>query len=137
MKIVADFPAFDIVDLEQDVIVLEHSQLKNHLSDSSEKFCVAKETRRHGTLYPEVSPYCTQWYALDYNECPKAAVERCTELKHEIYWINNCASSITSHQRAKGRRILLKPGQKVDMDGVILEVYRKGNSDHYGFKKIS
>ena len=53
---------------------------------------------------------------------------------HELYWINNCATSITSDKRAKEVRILLKPGQKILMNGKLLEVFRKGNSEHYGLK---
>lgn len=133
MKTVATFPAFDIIDLEQDVIVLEREQMDGF---TGLKFCVSKETKRHGNLYPEVRPYCTQWYALDYNEDPVAAVERCVNLKHEIYWINNCGAMITKEQGPKGQRILLKPGQKISMYGQLLEVFQKGNSEHYGFKLL-
>lgn len=131
MKTIATFPAFDIVDLEQDIIELPRALMD---SFTGLKFCVSKETARHGNLYPEVRPYCAAYYAEDYNEDPVESEERCDKLGHEKYWINNCASSITSHQRDKETRILLRPGQKIMMNGKLLEVFRKGNSDHYGLK---
>ena len=131
MKTVADFPAMTVVDLEQDVIELSRESLEQF---NGLKFCVSKETIRHGNLYPEVRPYCAAYYAQDYNEDPVEAEARCDKFGHEKYWINNCGASITSHERAKETRILLKPGQKILMNGKLLEVFRKGNSEYYGLK---
>jgi hypothetical protein len=134
MKTVAAFPAFDIIDLEHEVIVITREQLDNF---TGLKFCVAKETRNHGNLYPEVAPGCAAYYAQDYNECPVEAEARCDRLGHEKYWINNCGSMITSSKQPKGIRILLKPGQKIEMNGVLLEVFQKGKSEHYGLKPVA
>lgn len=134
MKTVATFPAFDIIDLEQDVIALTLEQVDNL---TGLKFCVSKETLRHGNLYPEVSPNCAAYYAQAYNECPVEAEARCDRLGHEKYWINNCGAMITSSKQPKGIRILLKPGQKIEMNGVVLEMFQKGNSDHYGLKPVA
>jgi hypothetical protein len=134
MKTVAAFPAFDVIDLEQDVICIAREQMDNF---TGLKFCVAKETLRHGTLYPEVRPYCAAYYAQDYNECPVAAETRCDDLKHEKYWVGNCGAMITSEKRNKGVRIFLKPGQKIEMNGVLLEFYQKApRSEHYGLKPV-
>jgi len=129
MKTIADFPAVTIVDVEQDVIELSRDDLDPFTTGM--KFCVSKETTRHGTMYPEVRPYCVAYYAQDYNEDPVAAEAKATERKHELYWINNCATSITSHERAKETRILLRPGQKIMMNGKLLQVRDKGWG-HYG-----
>lgn len=133
MKTVATFPAFDIIDLEQDVITITREQLDNF---TGLKFCVEKQTRSHGNLYPEVAPNCAAYYAQDYNECPVEAEARCDKLGHEKYWINNCGSMITSSKQPKGIRILLKSGQKIEMNGVTLEVFQKGKSEHYGLKLV-
>lgn len=133
MKTVADFPAFEIIDLELETIAMPRDVLD---SFTGLKFCVAKETIRHGTLYPEVSPGCAAYYAMQYNEDPVAAEERCDRLGHEKYWINNCGAMITAEKQAKGVRFLLKPGQKILMNGKLLEVFRKGNSEHYGLKDV-
>lgn len=135
MKTIADFPAFEIIDLEQDVIELTRDDLDRLTTGM--RFCVAKETMRHGTLYPEVSPGCAAYYAMQYNEDPVAAEERCDRLGHEKYWINNCGSMITSDKQAKGVRFLLNPGQKIRMNGVLLEVFQKGKSEHYGLKAVA
>ena len=127
MKTVADFPAFSIVDLEQDVIELPRESLEQF---NGLKFCVSKETIRHGNLYPEVRPYCAAYYAQDYNEDPVEAEARCDKFGHEKHWISNCGAMITSDKRAKEVRILLKPGQKILMNGVMLQVKAKG-FDHY------
>lgn len=135
MKTVADFPAFEIVDLEIDIINLTRDVLDRF---TGMKFCVSKETLRHGNLYPEVSPYCVAYYAQDYNEDPVASEEREKSRGHELYWVNNCATSISSDKKAKGVRFLLKPGQKIRMNGKLLEFYQKGkNSEHYGLKEIA
>lgn len=133
MKTVASFPAFDIIDLEHDVIVIAREQMDQF---TGLKFCVAKQTRID-TLYPEVRPYCAAYYAQDYNECPVEAEARCDKFGHEKYWINNCGAMISSTPQPKGIRILLKPGQKIEMNGQLLEVFQKGNSEHYGFKLLS
>jgi hypothetical protein len=133
MKIVASFPAFDIIDLEQDVITLTREQTDNF---TGLKFCVAKETRID-TLYPEVAPGCAAYYAQQYNECPVEAEARCDKFGHEKYWINNCGAMITSSKQPKGTLILLVPGQKMEMNGVLLEVFQKGKSEHYGLKPVA
>lgn len=133
MKTVAAFPAFDIIDLERDVITLTREQLDDF---TGLKFCVAKETRTD-TLYPEVRPYCAAYYAQDYNECPIEAEARCDKLGHEKYWVNNCGAMITANKKAKGIRILLKPGQKIEMNGQTFEFYQKApRSEHYGLKAV-
>lgn len=134
MKTIADFPAFEIVDLELNIITMTPETLNR---DTGMKFCVAKETIRHGTLYPGVSPSCAAYYAMSYNEDPVEAEARCDRLGHEKYWINNCGAMITADKQAKGVRFLLKPGQKILMNGVLLEVFQKGNSEHYGLKEIA
>ncbi len=132
MKTVASFPAFDIIDLEQDVITVTREQTDNF---TGLKFCVAKQTRIDA-LYPEIAPGCAAYYAQDYNECPVEAEARCDKLGHEKYWLNNVGAMISSTKQAKGIRILLQPGQKMEMNGQLLEVFRKGNSEHYGFKLL-
>ncbi|MNO96579.1 hypothetical protein D3C76_882550 [compost metagenome] len=129
MKTIADFPASTIVDLESEVIELSRDDLNPETTGM--KFCVAKETARHGTLYPEVRPYCVAYYAEDRNADPVEAEAKEKARGFPLYWINNCASSLTAHSRAKVIRILLKPGQKILMNGVLLEVTDKGFG-HFG-----
>lgn len=123
MKIVADFPAFEVMDLEADLLTLPREKL-DHLDPQGLKFCFAKETKRHGTLYPELRPYCAAYYAQDYNEDPVAAEERCDRLGHEKYWISDCAAVISDRKQDKGIRILIKDGQKISMNGKILQVVK-------------
>uniref|UniRef100_A0AB39CEP4 Uncharacterized protein n=1 Tax=Pseudomonas phage HRDY3 TaxID=3236930 RepID=A0AB39CEP4_9VIRU len=135
--LVKSVPAFDVVDLNQEIIDLPFGSMGDGIGKPGLRFCVAKETMRHGTLYPEVAPNCSAYYAMEYNEDPVAAEARCIERKHELYWVNNCASSLVSHDRARWEMVLLKPGQKIHMHGRLMEFYRKGNSDHYGLREIA
>lgn len=125
MTTVADVPAFFVVDLNEEVIDLTFEVLQ-HM-----RFCVNKETARHGNLYPEVSPNCSAYYAMEYNEDPDASMAQCAERGHEQFWINNCGSSITAHQRAKYILVLLKPGQLVKMYGQTLKVEQIRKTEHY------
>lgn len=134
--IVVSVPAFDVVDLNQEIIDLPFGSIGDGIGGPGYRFCVEKETRRHGTLHPEVSPNCSAYYAMQYNEDPVAAEARCIERGHELYWVNNCCASITSDKRARWEMVLLKPGQKIRMHGRVMEFYRKGNSDHYGLREI-
>ena len=64
MKTVATYPAFDVVDLETPVIHLS-AELCNDRATTGVRFCTAYESRRHGTLYREVSPNCIDYYCAD------------------------------------------------------------------------
>lgn len=133
MKTVADFPAFEVVDLELDVMTIDANMLK----DGGFRFCVEMKSTRHGNLYPEVKPGCIAYYCEENGEADKTEerTARAIANGHKVYWINNCGASLTSHARAKHSRFLLKAGQKVKMNGVMLEVVAHG-FDYWGFKEI-
>lgn len=130
MKTIANFPAFEVVDIELDVINLTREMLEGGF-----RFCVSKETLRHGNLYPEVSPGCVAYYAEKYNEDPAPRIAKAKSLGEELYWVNNCGSIITSSNNPQYTLYLLKPGQIVIMNGQRLGFYcvREG---FYGFVEI-
>jgi hypothetical protein len=130
MKTIANFPAFEVVDLELPVIDMSREMLEGGF-----RFCVSKETLHHGNLYPEVAPSCVAYYAEKYNEDPAPRIAKAKSLGEELYWVNNCGASIVSHDRPQYTLYLLKPGQIVTMNGQRLGFYmvREG---YYGLVEI-
>lgn len=119
MKTVATVPAFDVFDLENEVLTITAAHC-DHFDGL--RFCVAKETLRHGTMYPEVSPNCIAYYCANDEGGAEKAIARAIERKEPLYWFNNCGSSITAHDRPRYAMILIKEGQKVRMAGQLLQV---------------
>lgn len=127
MKTIASFPQFDVVDLELEVINLTYDILQ---SDSGFRFCVSKETARHGNLYPEVSPGCCAYYARQYAEDEQAAIDRAVKHGHELHWINNCGSMLSGSSIPHYTMYILKDGQIVNMNGNRLQV-KQISREHY------
>lgn len=119
MKVIANFPAFDVVDLETETLNIT-AAMCDHFSGF--RFCIAKQTMRHGVMYPEVSPNCVAYYCADDEGGAQAAIERAKANRHELYWFNNCASSLTSDNRPHYSMFLIKEGQKITMAGATLVV---------------
>lgn len=119
MKTVAEFPAFDVHDLELDVINITAAHC-DHFDGL--RFCTAYESRRYGTMYREVSPNCIDYYCANDEGGIEAAVERDRKNGGTRFWFNNCASSITSDARPRYAMILIKEGQHVTMAGHTLKV---------------
>lgn len=119
MKTIAEFPAFAVVDLEAPVI---HLTAEVCADNSGLRFCTAYESRRHGTMYREVSPNCVDYYCAQDEGGIEHAIERNRKNGGERFWFNNCASSITSHARAQYTLFLIRPGQHVVMAGHTLAV---------------
>jgi len=128
MKNIASFAAYNVFDLDSSEIVLS----KEMVEGNTFRFCVAVKSVRFGTQYREVSPGCIAYYCADDFE---GATARAIENNHELYWLNNCGASITSHKRAKEMWVLLNPGQVVIMNGVKLEVFHK-RAEFYGLRAV-
>lgn len=118
MKLIASFAQFDVVDLEIEVINMAYEMLQ----PGGFRFCVSKETKRHGNLYPEVSPNCCAYYAREYGENEQTAIDRAVQNGHEVHWINNCGSMLSSSSTPHYTLFILKDGQKVSMNGNLLQV---------------
>lgn len=123
MKTVAEYPAFAVVDLEAPVIHLT-AETCNDRHGTGIRFCTQYESRRHGTLYREVSPNCIDYYCADMYTAEEmsAALEKAAARKDPRFWFNNCASSITAHERPSYTMFLIQEGQVVVMAGHYLRV---------------
>lgn len=116
LSIVADYPAYTVVDLGQEVITVSRETVK------SLHFCFARQTRNHGILHSEYSLSGVAAYAAQYGHDEEVAVERAKARGENLFWLNPRGCSITSHQRPKEIWIRLQPGQRIRFDGVLLEV---------------
>jgi hypothetical protein len=132
MKTVYTCPAYEVIDLEIEVINMPFEVLQ----ERGFKWCVAVESARFGVQCKEVSPGCVAYYAQEYGSDPVAREEKARANKENLYWLNNCGSSLTSHQRATETRILLKAGQRVTMNGKTLEVVHI-RAEFFGLKEVS
>jgi len=124
MKTVATYPAFDVVDLETEVIHLS-AEVCNDRLGSGIKFCTAYESRRHGTLYREVSPNCIDYYCADIYTTPEemaAQIAKSAERKDPRFWFNNCGACITAQAMPHYTMFLIQEGQLVTMAGHTLRV---------------
>lgn len=124
MKTVASFPAYDVVDLETPVIHLT-AEVCNDRLGSGIKFCTARETVRHGTLYTEVSPNCIDYYCADIYPTAEemaAHIAKAAERNHERFWFNNCGTCISARATPHYTMFLIQEGQLVTMAGHTLRV---------------
>jgi plastocyanin domain-containing protein len=73
--------------------------------------------------------------ALENGECPIKAYNRTVEKKQETHYIIAVGACLTSHKRAKGTRVRVEVGQKVNFEGRVYEI-TKQNNNNLGLKEI-
>lgn len=136
MKTVATYPAYDVVDVEQDVIEWPEN--------TEVKMAIPFESRRHGTMYrmyriSGVAAYvrkCNAESGPEFQTDPEAAVERSKARGEPLYWISSCSVSITAWDRPKETHVLGKVGQKIRFDGKLFELVHH-RDEFYNLKEIS
>lgn len=135
MKKVADFPAYEIVDLEQDII--------NWPENAEFQMAIPYESRSHGTMYrlyyvSGVAAYVRKSNAESpeqYHRDPVEAVERAKAKGEALYWIQASSVSLTAWDRPKELHVLGGAGQKIRFDGKILEVVHT-RGEFYSLKEV-
>lgn len=107
--VVADFPAFEVV---------ERAPVDGAVEISTQDILtIARKTLRGATIYSGYKAGSVASCAAQYGNDVEAALARAKARGEKLHWINAQASSLTSHARAKGRRILLKLGMVVRFEG--------------------
>lgn len=129
MKTLHTFPAYDVVDLEQDLIVITAADC-DWLSPNQRIFCTEYAARRGDVLFASVTPG-NIWdnYERDNRaDAIPAALERAKQHGHETHWFNSDATALTSDQRARETWHLLKDGQLIEMRGArfVIRVGHRG-----------
>ena len=112
------FPAYDIYEREAD-----SSGYVNITADDS----LGLDSGRG--FFREYSPGSVVSYALQYNECPMAAVERAKANRHALHWINARAVAITAHAQAKRHLIAVRPGMRVRFEGLLATIELDHNNN--------
>lgn len=68
-------------------------------------------------------------YALQYNECPMAAVERAKANGHDLVWINANGAMLTADDRATEDVIEVEYGMLVRFQGVVATIEKAANNN--------
>ncbi len=82
------------------------------------------------------SPGSVVSYALEYNECPIAAVERCRaqmardpHAGHKLHWINQNATVISSGPQAQRQLVKVTIGMRVRFEGLLATIEADHNNN--------
>lgn len=127
MQIVADYPAYMIVDMEQDVI---------EWPDDQQEMAIAYQSRRHGVMYNMHTVNSIANYSRQNNDDVATAIARANQRGESLFWLNRSCVSISNHQSAKETHILCRDGQKIRFDGQLLVVQHVGH-DRYRVEMIN
>jgi len=122
--LVATYPAFNVFRREarsngvveittEDTLILKTSNANKSLSV-------------HGGTFSAGSVVS---YALEYNECPIAAVERAKSNGHDLVWINANAAVLTADHRDAVDVIEIEVGQLVRFQGVTATIEKAPNNN--------
>jgi len=115
-SIVADFPAYTVLDMNLDIIDVSAEDAE------VQEFVRPQVTRRYGTLYSTVKLGSVSLYARKHGDDELAAVERAKGLGHPLYYTFNLSVCLHNGPVVKTTKVLLKDGQLVRLDGTLLRV---------------
>jgi hypothetical protein len=125
MKLLITFPAYEIYDLEQDVI--EMTPVDCDVSNPDRRrFCIVAKSARGEVYHQEVSPFNVwDYYAKigQVDQLPKMVEgAESNNTVEELFDLTSCGVSITAHDRPREKWFVLQAGQKVRMAGYLLSV---------------
>lgn len=122
--LVESFPAYEVYEREAD----HHGLVNITAEDILGLKCAG--------FYRTYSPGSVVSYALQYNECPIAAVEECrAKMKsdpyagHKLHWINARGSVLTSHKREAEKIVKVTIGMRVRFEGQVFEIKATHNNN--------
>jgi hypothetical protein len=113
--VVKSFPAVDIVTREKDSQGVINVTAGDHVTDAS---------FHSDWVFGSVASY-----ALENNECPFMAAERANTFGHELYWLNQSATVISSNPSTLPKRILLQPEDVVRFEGKLFTLQDAPNNN--------
>lgn len=125
MKLLITFPAYEIYDLEQDVI--EMTPVDCDVSNPDRRrFCIVAKSARGEVYHQEVYPFNVwDYYAKigKVDELPEmVALAESSNTVENLFDLTSCGVSITAHDRPREKWFVLQVGQKVRMAGYLLSV---------------
>jgi len=82
-----------------------------------------------GRFYAPVTLGTCEGYARQYNDCPVAAVERATNLGHELHWANVQAVALTAWDQTVDTLLGFEFGDVIELEGCQFTLTRASNSN--------
>ena len=120
----AQYPAFNVFKRE--------ATSKGFVNLTAGEILILKDGNQHKGTFEANSVVS---YALEYNECPLAAVARAKENHHELIWINSRGAVLTAHHRDAENVIEVEVGMQVCFQGVYATI-EKANNGNLKFKPV-
>jgi hypothetical protein len=117
-ELVAAYPAFNVYK--------RSPKSEGFVEITTEDTLILKVDGDHKGTF---SPGSVVSYALEYNECPLAAVERAKSNGHELVWINANGAMLTAHHRAAEDVVEVEYGMLVRFQGVIATIEKANNNN--------
>jgi len=102
---------------------------------ANDKLALEYESRNHGTLTRTYTINSVVSYALQYNECPIAAVERAKGFGHELVFIFGNGACIHNGPRSTAKHIYVEIGMTVKFQGHYYTI-EKAPNDNLKLKEI-
>jgi hypothetical protein len=122
---VAAFPAYTVFEREADSKGFVNITSKDELGLDSGK-----------GYFRTYSPGSVVSYALEYNECPIAAVERTRaqmvsdpHMGHKLHWINQNATCISNSPQAQRQLVRVYHGMRVRFEGLLATIEADHNNN--------
>ena len=116
--LVETYPAFNVFRREP--------KSAGFVEITAEDTLILKVNGEHKGTY---SPGSVVSYALQYNECPLAAVERAKANGHDLVWINANAAMLTADDRAAENVVEVEYGMLVRFQGVVATIEKAANNN--------
>lgn len=117
-ELIESFPAYDVFEREADRDGHVNITAKDTLGLKSNK-----------GFYWTYSPGSVVSYALDYNEDPIEAIQDAKSRGHQLHWINQNSTVLSSHARAKEKLVAVHIGMLVRFEGLIATIEKDHNNN--------
>lgn len=119
-SVAASVPAFDVYDMGVEVLDLTRRQMQQI------EFALPYQSRNHGTLHKMFKMGSVATYAVSRGLNEVEQVDRAIANGHALYFMYGLGASLTSHQRPREFKVLLKDGQLIRHDGLVFKAVVRG-----------
>lgn len=119
----SEYKAYSVMRVDADVMVITRDVAKVLT------FASPFQSMRHGTMYRQYSICGVAMYADERGADAVRSVELAKARGDNLFWMTQHGASLTSHQRPHEFYLELLPGQKIQFDGVLLEVQPAANGN--------
>lgn len=124
-NIIASYPAYDVVEAKTNAFGVKWIEDNMQLVRRNKRLSLTDK-------YQHLSKFtvgCVVGYAVKNNDCPIEAIERAKKHGHEMYWLSQNASCITSHKQARKEYVEIATDDIVYFQGKLFKVYAQSNGN--------